>query len=162
MTTYRLDPVGEKALEKVLDQGFHLPEVPADQPSLPSDLSELDDQSLMEELALFTSWADYAGSQVGLAVISERSAELDMEWQISRYYSDSSRSTPVTITKAEALQDPDVYASRRKFEEAHAYRRLVADLHARYERDATVLSRELTRRTSEVSSRAARRARGTV
>ena len=158
-TMYRLDPVGESALEKVLDQGFALPEKPGSQPSLPEDLGELDDPSLMEEFSLFTAWSDYAGAQVGLAVISERSAELDLEWQISRYYSDASRSAPVTITKAEALQDPDVYEARRKYEEAHAYRRLVADLAVRYERDAAVLSRELTRRTSEVSARSARRAR---
>lgn len=155
-TVYRLSPEGEAALEKVMDQGFALPENPEDQPKLPHDLDDLDDRGLMEEFSLFTAWADYANAQVGLAVITERAAELDLELQTSRYFSDAPKKA-VTITKAEALQDPNVYEARQKYEEAYAYRRLVSDLADRYERDAAILSRELTRRTSEGSVKAARR-----
>lgn len=159
MTVYIASPNGETALSKVVDQGFKLPESPdrEDQPALPHNLEDLDDTALMEEFSLFTAWADYASAQVGLAVISEREAELELEWQISLHYTDSPSKKAVTLTKAEALQNPDVYEARKKVEEAYAYRRVVTDLAERYERDANVLSRELTRRTSEGSVKAARR-----
>ena len=69
-TIYRLDPTGEDAMAKVRDQGFELPDSPTSQPTLPSDLDELDTKDLMEEFLLFTAWADYASAQVGLAVIA--------------------------------------------------------------------------------------------
>lgn len=157
-TTYHVSPEGEDALTKVLAQGFKLPESPDpdDQPLLPNNLSDLNDRDMMEEFALFTAWADYAHAQVGLAVIAERTAELELEWQISLHYSSSPKQA-VTITKAEALQNPDVYEARKKVEVAYAYRRVVTDLAERYERDAAVISRELTRRTSEGSVRSANR-----
>jgi hypothetical protein len=156
---YRASPEGETALTKITDQGFTLPESPGEEnkPALPDDLSELDDAGLMEEFSLFTAWADYASAQVGLAVIAERAAELDLEWQISLHIAAASTKKTVTLVKAEALQNPDVYDARKKVEEAYAYRRLVSDLADRYERDAAVLSRELTRRTSEASVKATRR-----
>lgn len=157
-TMYRASLEGEKALAKIVDQGFTLPESPGDdKPELPDDLSTLDDAGLMEEFSLFTAWADYAHAQVGLAVIAERSAELELEWQVSLHITDSPAKKTVTLTKAEALQNPDVYEARKKYEEAYAYRRVVSDLAERYERDAAVLSRELTRRTSEASVRNTRR-----
>lgn len=158
-TMYRVSPEGEEVLEKIGEQGFHMPESPGEdnKPALPEDLSEVSDAGLMEEFSLFTAWADYASAQVGLAVIAERAAELELEWQISLHVSDASPKKTITLVKAEALQNPDVYEARKKMEEAYAYRRLVSDLAVRYERDAAVLSRELTRRTSEGSVKAARR-----
>ena len=159
MTVYHSSPNGAAAVAKVEDQGFKLPQSPGvdDQPALPHNLEDLDDVALMEEFSLFTAWADYASAQVGLAVISEKELELELEWQISLHYTDAPTKKAVTLTKAEALQNPDVYEARRNFEEAYAYRRVVTDLAERYERDANVLSRELTRRTSEGSVKAARR-----
>ena len=159
MTAYLVSPNGASAVEKVQEQGFQLPQSPdrEDQPALPHSLEDLDDTALMDEFALFTAWADYASAQVGLAVISEKEAELEMEWQISLHYTDAPSKKAVTLTKAEALQNSDVYEARKKYEEAYAYRRVVTDLAERYERDANVLSRELTRRTSEGSVKAARR-----
>ena len=158
-TMYYASPEGETAMDKVIAQGFEMPMSPGedDKPALPDDLSELDDQGLMEEFALFTAWADYASAQVGLAVIAERAAELELEWQMSLHVSDAPTKKTITTIKAEALQNSDVYAARKKVEEAYAYRRVVSDLADRYERDAAVLSRELTRRTSEGSVKAARR-----
>jgi hypothetical protein len=154
---YMKSPVGEKTVEAVTKQGFVLPTLDTeDQPMIPHDLDDLDDKMLMEEFALFTAWADYANAQVGLAVISEREAELEYDWQVSLHMSDAPKKS-VTVTKAEALQNPDVYAARKTLDEAYAYRRVVTDLAARYERDANVLSRELTRRTSESSAKNTRR-----
>jgi hypothetical protein len=160
-TVYRLDDEGRKAMEKVVDQGFVLPETPDEHPVLPPDLDELSNSDLMNSFALFSAWADYANAQAGLAVIAERQAELSLEWHVGKYYDDLplSRRKSVTEAKAAAAQDPDVYEARQKVEEAYAYKRAVSDLAARYERDAAVLSRELSRRSLDAGPKVSRRDR---
>lgn len=155
---YYRSPAGDEAVEMATGQGFALPTLDTeDQPEIPHDLDDLDDKMLMEEFALFTAWADYANAQVGLAVIAEREAELEYDWQVSLHLSDAPKAKSVTVTKAEALQNPDVYEARKTLNKAYAYRRVVSDLADRYERNAAVLSRELTRRTSETGVKNTRR-----
>lgn len=161
---YETSPVGEHVVGKLEKQGFKLPPAPdvADQPMLPEDLSDLDDKMLMDEFALFTAWADYANAQVGLAVVAEREAERDVEWHTAVFWSDQPRTRSVTTIKAEAGQDPGIRTAQEELDKASAYRRVVSDLAARYERDAMVLSRELTRRTTgEWNAKQSRRERWT-
>lgn len=156
---------GKDAKELLEGQGFKLPEQPDedDQPTLPSDLSDMDDSALMEEFALFTAWADYAAAQVGLAVIAEREAERGVESEEARVWRDQLRfnpKAPVAAVRAIMMIDPKVLDTRKVRDKAYAYRRLTADLTDRYERDAAVLSRELTRRTqTEWNARQSRRER---
>ena len=163
--TYYASDNGRETKELLEGQGFVFPERPdvADQPSLPTDVSDLEDATLMEEFALFTAWADYAAAQVGLAVIAEREAERAVEDAEAKVWQDQMRlnpKVPVTAVKAAMSTAAKVRDARKVFDKAYAYRRLVSDLAARYERDAAVLSRELTRRTqSEWNARQARRER---
>ena len=156
---------GANAKELLEGQGFRLPDQPdaEDQPKLPADLSELDDSDLMEEFSLFTAWADYACAQVGLAVVAEREAERTLEGVEADVWRDQLRfnpKAPVAAVKAVMVSDTKVMEARSTLDKAYAYRRLVSDLADRYERDAAVLSRELTRRTqSEWNARQARRER---
>lgn len=147
--SYSMSPLGGEAVEKVEAQGFRLPDPPdvADQPKLPEDLSDLDDEALMNEYALFTAWADYANAQVGLATIAEREAERHHDYITGLFWSDQPRTKPVTLIKAEAAQEPGIMEAAEALDKATAYRRVVSGLAAFYERDAAVLSRELTRRT---------------
>lgn len=159
---YKQSPIGAETVETLKEQGFHLPPVPdpKDQPALPDDLSDLDDRSLMDEFALFTAWADYANAQVGLATIAEREAERELEYKSGLFWSDQPRTKPVTMIKAEAAQEPQVVEAQEAFDKTQAYRRMVGEVAARYERDAMVLSRELTRRTQgEWSAKISRRER---
>lgn len=156
---------GRDAKELLEGQGFKFPDQPDedDQPHLPADLSDMDDSLLMEEFSLFTAWADYAAAQVGLAVIAEREAERAVEGEEARVWRDQLRfnpKAPVAAVKAVMVSDPKVMEARKIHDKAYAYRRLVSDLTDRYERDAGVLSRELTRRTqSEWNARQSRRER---
>lgn len=146
--TYSMSPLGGEAVERVEAQGFRLPEPmnAGDQPKLPEDLSDLDDEMLMNEYALFTAWADYANAQVGLAIIAEREAERHLEYLTGLFWSDQPRTKPVTTIKAEAAQEPGIVDATEALDRATAYRRVVSSLAAFYERDAAVLSRELSRR----------------
>lgn len=153
---YATSPQGTAAITDLAEQGLYLPPIPdsEDQPMLPEDLSDLDDTMLMNEYSLFSSWADYAEAQLSLAVITEREAERDLEWATGVFWSDQPRTRSVTAIKAEAAQEPSIRHAQETFDKAQAYRRMVASVLNRYERDANVLSRELTRRTQgEAKSR---------
>ena len=54
----------------------------------------------------------------------------------------------VTYARAQVAADPRIVALKDVVEEAYAYRKLVESLAANVERDASLVSRELTRRTS--------------
>jgi hypothetical protein len=159
---YAMSPVGDEVTKTLMSQGFRLPEAPdvEDQPALPDDLSDLDDVALMNEFSLFTAWADYANAQVGLATIAEREAERELDYKTGLFWSDQPRTKPVTTIKAEAAQEPQVRAAQETLDKATAYRRMVSEIADRYERDAMVLSRELTRRTQgEWNAKISRRER---
>lgn len=160
-TKYRVSPVGQRAKSLLQNQGFGFPPAPEETVELPPDVSEVDGKELMLLLATFTAWADYAGAQVGLSVIAEREMERMLDIAEATAWKSMAKSS-VTESKAMLALDESVIHAKECLDEAHAYRRLVTDLAARYERDAAVLSRELTRRTSESSPRQARRDRFTT
>lgn len=160
--TYAQSPIGEEVVKTLEAQGFHLapPQDSADQPMLPEDLSDLDDKMLMDEFSLFTAWADYANAQVGLATIAEREAERELEYKTGLFWSDQPKTRPVTTIKAEAAQEPQIREAQERLDKTSAYRRMASVVAERYERDAMVLSRELTRRTQgEWTAKVSRRER---
>lgn len=155
---YYASPLAESAMESVKDQGFQLPDKPKrDQPDLPDDLTDLDDDGLLDLMREFTSWADFAGAQVGMAVIAEREAEMELERITGVVWDETLADDPkksVTVLKMVSLKDSRVYEARKSYEDSYAYRRIVTDISDRFERDAQMLSRELTRRTqAEFSAR---------
>lgn len=142
----------EDAVDAAEGQGFKLPPRPSeDHPELPSDLSELADQSLVELMVEFVAWTDYAAAQLGLAVMTERAADRTVEGVIADNWAAALAADPkvsVTALRMMQLNDPTVRAARVAQDSAYAYKRLISDLTERYERDGAVLSRELTRRTA--------------
>jgi hypothetical protein len=109
----------------------------------------------------FTAWGDYASAQVGLAVITERECEMELELITADVWQKTLKVEPktsVTVLKTVALTVESVAKARRTYEDAYAYRRLISDVADRFEKDALVLSRELTRRTQmEFGARTRRR-----
>jgi hypothetical protein len=158
-TVYRMSPIGEEARHRLENQGFYMPDAPDEEPALPTDVSDLDSPTLMALFSLFTGWCDYAAAQVGLAVVMEREAERLLEKAEAEAWRDIGKGASVTASKALVVLSDDVQDARYHLDECYAYRRLVSDLAARYERDAAVLSRELTRRTSENGPKQSRRER---
>lgn len=157
-TKYRTSPGGQAAKALLERQGFDFPAAPEEVVDLPTDVSELDAKDLMTIFATFTAWADYAGAQVGLSVIAEREMERALDIAEARAWQEMPKSS-VTQSKALIALDETVIQAKDRLDEAYAYRRLVTDLAIRYERDAAVLSRELTRRTSEFAPKQTRRER---
>ena len=154
--TYRMNGTGEQVVDELADQDMTLPDKPSDDsPQLPADLSDLDDRDLMNLFAEFTAWTDYASAQLGLAVINERGAERRVELAEAEAWKDLPKSS-VSASKALITLDIKVQHARNYFDTAYAYRRMVGEMAARFERDAAILSRELTRRTSDAGPKSRR------
>lgn len=149
--TYRMSQRGEDAVDQLLSQGFAIPNQPPSHPSLPADITDLSAEELMTLFSQFTAWADYAHTQLGLAVIEEREAERRVAVAEAKVWSTLPKSS-VSAAKMLVAGDADVVDANEELDNAHAYRRMVAEVAARYERDAALVSRELTRRTSDGGS----------
>ena len=157
------DTPGALALARVAQEGFAIPARPNDaMPSLPDDITSLDDAALMVFFVRLTSWTAFAFTQHALAVVEERHTETLLEVAEARSLLSAARDpkakSPVTFAKAERLLNDDVLTVRNRYDVAFAYRKLVEVLANNADRDAAVVSRELTRRTknSGVEQRASR------
>ncbi len=151
-TEYRLGPVSEKAFQEIVAQGLGLPEKPVSGlPKLPDALTTMTDVELMESYAEFVAWSDYTTSQVAAAAIDERAAQayLDaIEAEVMLRDWSGKTGDRVTLQKARAAADPAIIEARKQVDERYAYRKLAESIATAMERNAQMLSRELTRRTS--------------
>lgn len=123
------------------------PEFPL--PDLPVHLSSLGDDALMELFVQFTLYANYAAGRLTRAEVKESEAEHALEvarasYMVGTWTGESTER--VTISKAQALVDPAVEKAWDLYQQARAHRKLLGVVAASCERNAQVVSRELTRR----------------
>lgn len=149
--TFRMSQRGEDVVEQLMSQGFAVPNQPSSHPSLPADITDLSPEDLMMLFSQFTAWTDYAHTQLGLAVIEEREAERRLAVKEAAAWATVPKSS-VSAAKMVVAGDADVIDATEELDNAHAYRRMVSEVADRYERDAALVSRELTRRTSDGGS----------
>lgn len=137
-----------RARELAATKSLRVPRRPAEEPSLPDDLTELDDAELMSLLALFTRWADYSGAQLAMAFVDERIADsvYDRAKALSTVRDWGGKEDRVNLAKARLELDDDVQECAQERHRTYAYRKLVESVHESHVRDAAVISRELTRR----------------
>ena len=138
-------------------QGLSLPRQPDDRlPRVPDSLSELGDGPLMELFAQLTAWAGFLGAQLAAAEIDERAAEFVLEaaeaTAMVRDWGGSGKDR-VTVAKAERSLDPDVMEQKQEVANRYAYRKMIGVLFINTEREAALVSRELTRRTGSYEAK---------
>jgi hypothetical protein len=140
------------ALDKFNQIGIHFNKPLAEKVELPSDITTLSSEQLAETFTKLTSWADYIASQHALAIIEERAAQRLLEFKensmlIKRF--GAVKGERITFVKAQISVEPEVVQLTQEYEEKYAYRKLVEMLLNNHERDLTLVSREITRRTSD-------------
>ena len=120
-----------------------------DLPRLPLNITDLDDPTLMNLLVQFTRYQDHLAGQLVEVEIDEHSAESMLEVSKARHLAKGwggSATDRVAIQKAQAVMDPEV----RKFDDTlaqyKARRKLLGILVDSLQRDASVVSREISRR----------------
>lgn len=152
MAGLRVSEDSGKTVNKLERQGLYLSDRPEhESPSLPPDITEVSNENLMVLFGELTAWSDYACSQLALAQIDEKEAQKRLtraEGQSLIKHYGGKTADRVAVAKANASQEPAVIKLSDDLDVAYQYRKLVEVVATTFERDAALVSRELTRRTS--------------
>jgi hypothetical protein len=128
---------------------FKLPEFAL--PDLPTNLTDLSDDYLMELFSEFTAWQNYAAVQQAEAEVGEATAEANQRYvEAQAMVRDWGTKDKVTVAKAEMASDPEVSKARDAVLGAYARRKLTQVVYSNCERCVFVISRELSRRIGNV------------
>ena len=146
--------VSRKALEGLAEIGFTLSPKPGyDIPDLPRDITELDDEGLMDLFVQFTQWTDHLSGAHAIAVINEREAQRNVDVAEAKAmiinWTGAKGGDKVTVIKAQIAASPEVSDLYDDLHTKYAFRKLLETRVNNVERDSQVVSRELTRRTSD-------------
>jgi hypothetical protein len=129
-------------------------------PDLPRDITELDDEGLMDLFVQFTQWNDHLSGAKAIAVINEREAERFLSSLEARAMLDNWKGGSgdrITIVKAMIAADTEVIKAQQDLDTKYAFRKVLETRAENVERDSQVVSRELTRRTSDGGFRSRQR-----
>jgi hypothetical protein len=141
------------ALDKFKDWNLTFNKPAIDQIHLPDDITEIGSEDLGKLFTQLTSWTDYIASQHSLAVLEERASLKAKDYQenlmMIKRMGTTVKGERITIIKAEIATHPDIVALDNTYEEKYAYRKLVEMLLTNHERDLSLVSREITRRSND-------------
>ena len=139
-------------LTAITQWGLDLPKPKYYQAILPPDITELSSEQLAEMFTILTGWADYMASQLVQAQLDERNAERNLDLMTNRLLVEkmgaASKGDRITLVKAQISVDDRVIDLSDKYEKKYAYRKILEMMLNNQERDITLVSREITRRTS--------------
>lgn len=154
--TLKLGKASSEAIEELLNQGFVIAPAQGDYPLMPRDLTELGGEQLSNLFSHVTAWTNYVATQLSAAQIDERAAEksFDMAYakQMVLRKGTADKGDKVTAMKAEVNSDPKIVALSEDLDKAYAYRKMIEAMYNNLERDAALISREITRRTGDMKS----------
>ena len=143
-------------VDSLSDLGFPLPPKPVfDIPSLPREITELDDEALMSLFVEFTQWNAHLAGAHAIACINEREAERSLELGeaeaiFSSWTSNiSTKGMLASVLKAKVSSLPAIRELHQDLNIKYAFRKVLETRTISIERDSQLVSRELTRRTSD-------------
>lgn len=140
-------------LDSLIEQGLNVPKPSYNQANLPSDITVLSGDELAETFTILTGWADYISSQLTQSQLAERAAERALERKrnllLVERMGTVTKADKMTLIKAQIATDPEILDLEDVYEKRYAYRKMLEMMLTNQERDITLVSREITRRTSE-------------
>lgn len=144
---------GLATLQSLENQGLRLnTSMKMETPKLPTDLTEIDDETLMELFAKLTAYNNFLATQLACAFIDERNAEKDLEQEESisflKHYNGKATKDTMSLIKAKVAVEPVVKQLKEVHLGRYNYRKLVEVMVDNVQRDTALVSRELTRRNS--------------
>lgn len=150
------DESASSAAERWLrDEGLEVPDRPRGDlpPTLPDDLTDLDDPELMQLFAEFTEWLNFADVRRTALEIDEADVQAALDVaearaKVSGWDDDEAPKSDrrVTIAKARQVIDAEVIRAHEEFRKVKSRRKMVNAMCDILERNAALVSRELSRR----------------
>jgi hypothetical protein len=141
------------ALDKFANWGLQFNKPDDRQVTLPPDITDIGSEQLGELFTRLTAWTDYIASQLALAQLEERAAMKKKDFlentMLVKRMGAQVKGERITAVKAEVSIHPDIVALDNDYEEKYAYRKLVEMLLNNHERDLSLVSREITRRSND-------------
>ena len=143
----------QETIEVLRNQGLVFrTTVDADIPEMPRDISSTGDEDLMALYSQLTAYTNFLSTQLACAFVDEREAEKKLEMAGFVAISEATATKPakstVTALKAGVASDPEIVKLRNLQSMRYNYRKLIEVMANNAERDITLVSRELTRRTA--------------
>ena len=139
-------------LDTLVEKGINIPRPSYELVTLPPDITTLSSEQLAEMFTILTGWADYTASQLAQAQIAERTAQRKLDLKVNRLtvekMGSATKGDKVTLIRAQIAIDEEVIELEEDLEEKYAYRKMVEMMLSNQERDITLVSREITRRTA--------------
>jgi hypothetical protein len=131
--------------------GYTRPEL--EQVQLPYDITLLSSEQLAQKFTELTAWADYIASELVLAQDQEDTAErlykLGFDRLLVQKMGTKSTGDRITLIRAQVNIEPSVQAAAQSLAAKTTYRKMVQMLLDNHQRDITLVSREITRRTND-------------
>lgn len=146
--------LSNKAMDVLKELGFGLtPKPEFDIPTLPRDITELDDEGLMDLFVQFTQWNDHLSGAQAISIINEREAQRELDKAeaaaMLQNWTGAKGGDRITIVKAQIAASESIQELQYELDTKYAFRKLIETRALNVERDSQVVSRELTRRTSD-------------
>jgi len=120
---------------------------------LPPDITALSSEQVAEVFTVLTGWADYMASELVAAQLDERATQRRLDFVTHTLMIEKSGSAikgdKVSLIKAQIAIDPKVLELEDVYELAYAKRKILEMMLSNQERDISLVSREITRRTSD-------------
>lgn len=144
------------AISKFEGWGLTFRKPSEEQIELPSDITAISSEQLGELFTKLTSWTDYIASQKVMADLEERAALRKKDFaensMLIKRMGAQVKGERITAVKAEISIHPEIIELENDYEEKYAYRKLVEMLLTNHERDLSLVSREITRRSNDLRS----------
>jgi hypothetical protein len=109
---------------------------------------------LRELFTKLTAWSNYVAGQLAASQDDERYIEKQKDMLEAKLFLSKDNSKVkgerVTLIKAQVNSDPRIVELEEEFLNAYAYRKMLEVVSNNFERDVALVSREITRRTSDM------------
>mgnify|MGYP006289837789 FL=1 len=120
---------------------------------LPPDITALSSEQLAEMFTVLTGWADYIATQLAGAQIQEKVLEKKVDRKTASLTVEkmgaATKADKVTLIRAQIALDQELQDLEEEHHQAYAQRKAWEVMLNNQERDITLVSREITRRTSD-------------
>jgi len=149
-----LGPQSRRAIEKLNAQNIEMWPEQDTQPKMPRDISELESDALSELFSQLTAWSNFVAGQLAASQIDEKYQEKRRDNLEARLFLSKDNSKVkgerVTLIKAQVAATPEFMELEEKYMEVYAYRKMLEMVYNNFERDVSLVSREITRRTNDI------------